>query len=183
MSYSHISTHDKLIKFFKGIDYEMDKTQSFLLGFFLCSKYINNNKSIEECNFLEIFNEFMCEYIIDQKQKLFEINQQIFKNDMFLNKNKNEDSFTLIKSEENEKLIPKDYFDMNFSGYNQIEIPLIPDDNDLHHDKKEEVLTCNICQNDYYTGDLENYNLDCGHYMHFECFNTYLQNQVIINIS
>lgn len=43
-------------------------------------------------------------------------------------------------------------------------------------------ITCNICQNDFNTGDLHNYHLDCNHYMHFECFKTYLENQVILDI-
>lgn len=62
-----------------------------------------------------------------------------------------------------------------------IEIPMIQNDVDLMSPYKLELLTCNICQNDYFTGDIQNYRLDCGHYMHFECFRTYTQNQVLIN--
>lgn len=91
--------HDKLVKCREEIEHGMNKTQYFLLGFFLCSKYIKDKKCIENDNFTEIYNEFLCDYIIDSKKNIFEINEQTLPNNLILIEKKID-----LKNEVNKKI-------------------------------------------------------------------------------
>jgi len=174
---SNMSTFKKLLECLENIDCEMSNKQYFLLGFFTCTKYQKNKNSIENSNFMDIYNEFLCEFIIENKHNIFEINEPILVN----NPNLTEAYLKKpVKLQKGNQIVQKSFNSLslnlleNLFKRDSYQNALI-ENNEI---KNNIELTCNICNNNFLLADLENYWLDCGHYMHFECFRTYIQYQV-----
>lgn len=177
------STHKNLMECLDNIEYEMSNKQYFLLGFFTCIKYIQNKDCIKKNNFIDIYNQFLCDYVIENKQNLFELDEQLkaHKSNSFSAEIKVEvDNFKVkdVVNKSNFDNPKQNLFENNLIIINSDQNSHSHEEMDLSLIKKIDILTCNICQNDFSTEDLENFKLDCGHYMHFDCFKAYLQNQV-----
>ncbi len=146
---------------------------------------INNNENSEIFYQIEEedkFDDYSDEFILlkdknnDDKREL-----QISIN----NNNYSDYSEDIIYRQEHEKINkefdPNDYLikNENENEKNLYDFNSIGEFNNYKYCYEEQkTIVCNICQSEFNTNDLENLRLDCGHYMHFECFKAYIVNQV-----
>lgn len=246
---SNSKMYDKLTYCYKMMNFDMEKQDYFLFGFYLGKQYFKKSNAIESENFYIIFSYFIQEYLMERKTSIFEIDPSQFKdnicndftgkklNNINLNKiilqanpfdnqynskdcikdeNKNNfdddklnNNFSLFYNENMKNIIDiskensRDKYSVNDLNYLNDYDQSIEIENNAHENNNEQFyfedhenvnnnynnyfsterkllfITCNICQSEFFIEDYENFKLDCGHYMHFECFKTYSTTQVM----